>query len=304
MACFKLQHYPKPELKIISSKKVLTQEKTTLNRRSAYLYGFNGKEKDDEVKGSGNSLDFGARIYDARLGKWLSVDPLHYQYIAHSPYSFVFDNPVAHLDPDGKRVKGFSVDDKTGEVTVDREKASSDALKVYDAMSKTETGKEAFKNYVTSETEITLKVTDKKLKGNAHGKTEGEGMTANGYYQKATVTISTAKTGDRFDMVQSDEEMINVIGVHESVHATNKEQISKDTNADEDISWSWELEALPLNYEYTAWKEYRKKYGGDLEQLRKLYEEPSEVKKDPTGKPKPAIHGVDENGNILTAPEE
>jgi len=36
-----------------------------------YRYGFNGKEKDDEVKGSGNSLDFGARMYDSRLGRWI-----------------------------------------------------------------------------------------------------------------------------------------------------------------------------------------------------------------------------------------
>src|SRR5690606_28578426 len=32
-----------------------------------YRYGFNGMEKDDEIKGTGNSLDFGARIYDPRL---------------------------------------------------------------------------------------------------------------------------------------------------------------------------------------------------------------------------------------------
>jgi len=32
----------------------------------SYRYGFNGMEKDDEVKGTGNSLDFGARIYDLR----------------------------------------------------------------------------------------------------------------------------------------------------------------------------------------------------------------------------------------------
>ena len=30
----------------------------------SYTYGFNGMEKDDEVKGNGNSLDFGARVYD------------------------------------------------------------------------------------------------------------------------------------------------------------------------------------------------------------------------------------------------
>jgi RHS repeat-associated protein len=41
-----------------------------------YRFGFNGKEKDDEIKGAGNAVDFGARIYDGRLGRWLNVDPL------------------------------------------------------------------------------------------------------------------------------------------------------------------------------------------------------------------------------------
>ena len=44
------------------------------NTRS-YRFGFNGKENDNEVKGSGNSIDFGARIYDPRLGRFLSIDP-------------------------------------------------------------------------------------------------------------------------------------------------------------------------------------------------------------------------------------
>jgi len=35
-----------------------------------YRYGFNGKEKDDEIKGIGNSVDFGARMYDTRLASW------------------------------------------------------------------------------------------------------------------------------------------------------------------------------------------------------------------------------------------
>ena len=35
----------------------------------SYRYGFNGMEKDDKVKGEGNSYDFGARMYDSRIGR-------------------------------------------------------------------------------------------------------------------------------------------------------------------------------------------------------------------------------------------
>jgi len=72
---------------------------------SSYKYGFNGKEKDDEIKGSGNSLDFGGRIYDSRLGRWLSVDPLYKKYESFSPYNFCLNNPLINNDPDGNDVK-------------------------------------------------------------------------------------------------------------------------------------------------------------------------------------------------------
>ena len=42
---------------------------------SSYRYGFNGKENDNEVKGNGNQQDYGMRIYDPRLGRFLSIDP-------------------------------------------------------------------------------------------------------------------------------------------------------------------------------------------------------------------------------------
>ena len=68
---------------------------------SGYRYSFNGKEKIDEVAGSGNTLDFGARIYDARVGRWLSRDPLEHKFPSISPYVFTKDNPIYFCDPDG-----------------------------------------------------------------------------------------------------------------------------------------------------------------------------------------------------------
>ena len=68
-----------------------------------YRFGFNGMEKDNELKGTGNSLDFGARMYDSRLGRWLSLDPLAVKYPSISPFTFVGNSPLVLVDPDGRK---------------------------------------------------------------------------------------------------------------------------------------------------------------------------------------------------------
>jgi RHS repeat-associated protein len=54
----------------------------------SYRYGFQGQEKDDEVKGEGNSLNYTYRMHDARVGRFFAVDPLFRKYAWNSPYSF------------------------------------------------------------------------------------------------------------------------------------------------------------------------------------------------------------------------
>jgi len=66
-----------------------------------FRYGFNGKEKTDEINGEGNSYDFGARIYDPRLGRFLSVDPLSNEFPESSPYLFGNNNPIFNIDIEG-----------------------------------------------------------------------------------------------------------------------------------------------------------------------------------------------------------
>ncbi len=67
-----------------------------------YKYGYNGKEMDNEVSGDGNEYNYGARIYNPRLGKFLSVDPLSSLMPWMTPYHYTYDNPIYFIDNDGK----------------------------------------------------------------------------------------------------------------------------------------------------------------------------------------------------------
>ena len=75
---------------------------------SGYRYGFNGKEDDNEVKGEGNQQDYGFRIYDPRLGKFLSVDPLTKKYPELTPYQFASNRSIDGIDLDGLEFKKFN----------------------------------------------------------------------------------------------------------------------------------------------------------------------------------------------------
>ena len=63
-------------------------------------YKYNGKELD--TKKGLNWYDYGARHYDATLGRWLAVDPLAEKMYGWSPYAYCFNSPVRYIDPDGE----------------------------------------------------------------------------------------------------------------------------------------------------------------------------------------------------------
>lgn len=83
----------------------------------AYRYGFNGQEKDDEVKGEANALEFGGRsIYDPRLARFVSVDPRWRSYSSISPYNYAANSPILFKDINGEAAgtgdgRSFPVDE-------------------------------------------------------------------------------------------------------------------------------------------------------------------------------------------------
>lgn len=67
----------------------------------AYKFGYQGSEKDNELRGIGNSYTTLYRQLDPRVGRWISIDPKADLTPALSPYSSMNGNPIIHNDVNG-----------------------------------------------------------------------------------------------------------------------------------------------------------------------------------------------------------
>ncbi|HTF05447.1 MAG TPA: RHS repeat-associated core domain-containing protein [Bacteroidia bacterium] len=67
-----------------------------------YRYGYNGKEREDDLVGEGNSYNYDSRILDTRLGRWFVIDAKAAKCQYESPYSYVGNSPMVFVDPNGE----------------------------------------------------------------------------------------------------------------------------------------------------------------------------------------------------------
>ena len=66
---------------------------------SVHRYGFNGHENTDEIfNTTGTAQDFGARMYDNRLGRFMSSDPWEDKYAWQTPYAYFKNSPIKQID--------------------------------------------------------------------------------------------------------------------------------------------------------------------------------------------------------------
>ena len=103
-----------------------------------YRYGFNGKEMDNDWNdggvagnGTGNVYDYGFRIYDPRLGRFMSVDPLAPEYPWYTPYQYAGNMPIKFIDRDGlepapRGGEGGGDDNQNFEVIVEEKSSESE----------------------------------------------------------------------------------------------------------------------------------------------------------------------------------
>ena len=83
----------------------MQQPGRTYEGSAEYRFGFNGKEKDNSL--GSTVYDYGFRIYNPQIAKFLSVDPLTSSYPWYTPYQFAGNSPVYNIDVDGLENSGY-----------------------------------------------------------------------------------------------------------------------------------------------------------------------------------------------------
>ena len=223
-----------------------------------YRHGFNGMEKDDELKGSGNSYDFGARVYDPRLARWLSSDKYESEY------------PIVFIDPDGNKIrvgKQYQNDFKKVMVRAFGEKALTDFY--FDENDHLQFAGDV-NSYTLNERIVLVQVLELISEENVaefvFAKTdavlESRGESTDDYGGEATYDI----VGGVRILIDPDEEASFVDGVEEKHYfLKNKEgSITKDASEalKDEFGEPIESKKTYYGYSYTTLSKYRRVFHG------------------------------------------
>jgi RHS repeat-associated protein len=213
-------------------------------------YKYNGKEL-DRMHGL-DLYDYGARYYDAIVPMFTQQDPLAEKYYNVSPYAYCGNSPVNRIDPDGRKVvnsQGVNIFyiNASNQLCVSKH-ASENEKMVYQGMMLTPTGQKMLRQMIKSpilinmqfkdkcaddkKGEITYADTQQYKKGKDNGITRDKNGKFRTKYSTITFYMKTIEESLGWNFSQNNgltlTEAIGAEATHESVHASDEEEINKD----------------------------------------------------------------------------
>ncbi len=94
-------HFYIHDFKVEELQEVLLAANCEPYSTGGYRYGFQGQERDDEMKGEGNAYNYKFRMHDPRLGRFFALDPLAPMYPHNSPYAFSENKLIDGIELEG-----------------------------------------------------------------------------------------------------------------------------------------------------------------------------------------------------------
>ena len=176
----------------------------------SYRYGFQNQEKDDEIKGSGNSMNFEFRMHDPRVGRFFAIDPLAAKYPYYSTYAFSGNRVIDAFELEGKepRIIHYKRVNRDGSITeLSSSRASNDnqkgcptcAQENYDFYFFKPLGAKGYKTY-----------SEKTERGHA-----GDAMKK--MREDNSAFFTALEIYEKLDMAQKVQTVVDVVGVAASV---------------------------------------------------------------------------------------
>lgn len=182
---------------------------------SGYRYGFNGMEKDDEIKGNGNQYTTFWRQYDPRLGRWMSIDPMISMFPWQSPYVAFDNNPINLNDPKGGVAQKPEEQDPPSKPTINLSNAAivmqqaRDQAIVLNALAddiELKTGRKIDVNYLSKKVNVSIFYrTENQTVANESGRVENKDVRVPNNFFVTPIVSKEASFNEKFDGMVKDQ---------------------------------------------------------------------------------------------------